>query len=122
MKPILMATLIAIASVIANAEASSVAGEWQIERSAVGNASKQTCTFTQQGSELAGNCTASAGTASLTGKVDGKTITWTYKSDSQGGPVTVVYNGTLDSDSQMTGTVTAVEFSIQGEFTATRAK
>ena len=58
----------------------------------------------------------------ISGKVDGKNVTWTYKGDSQGGPVTVVYTGTVESGSRITGKVLAVEFSIEGEFTATRAK
>jgi hypothetical protein len=45
------------------------------------------------------------------------------KSDSPGGPVTVVYTGTVDSGAtKITGKVAAIEFSIEGEFTATRSK
>jgi hypothetical protein len=52
--------------------------------------------------------------------VDDKNVTWTEKSESEGGPVTVVYKGTIESATKMTGKVTAVEFSIEGEFKATR--
>jgi hypothetical protein len=58
----------------------------------------------------------------ISGKVDGKSVTWTYTGDSPGGMVTVVHKGTVESSSKITGTLIAVEFSIEGEFTATRAK
>jgi hypothetical protein len=58
----------------------------------------------------------------ISGKVDGTKVTWTYKGESPGGVVTVVYTGTVESPLKITGKVTAVEFSIEGEFTATRAK
>jgi hypothetical protein len=71
---------------------------------------------------LTGTCVDDRGTVEMSGKVDGKSATWTYKSDSAGGPVTVVYKGTIDSADRISGTVTAVEFPIEGEFTATRTK
>ena len=84
--------------------------------------SRQDCTFTQKANDLTGTCSSDAGPVQITGKVDGKSVTWTYKGDSAGGPVTVVYKGTIDSVDRIAGTVTAVEFSIEGEFTATRSK
>ena len=105
------------------AHAASLDGKWQVHRIAAGTESQQECTFTQKGDDLTGSCSSSdRGTVEISGKVDGKNVTWTYTSDSPGGQVTVVYKGTLDSDDKMTGKVTAVEFSIEGEFTATRSK
>lgn len=118
--PFLMFT--ALAPVALGAQ-SALAGEWQIQRSVGGTESAQTCTFTQKDSDLSGTCSSPAGPAPLTGKVDGKSVTWTLKQESsQGGTVTVVYKGTLESESKMSGTVTAVEYSIDGEFTATKSK
>ena len=122
MKLIFLTALMAAAAVIAPAADTSLTGEWQIQRSAAGNASKQTCTFTQSNSELTGNCSTDGGPVPLSGKVEGTNVTWTYKADSQGGPVTVVYKGTIDSDTKMSGTVSAIEFNVDGEFSGTRSK
>jgi len=54
--------------------------------------------------------------------VEGKNVTWTYKTDTQGGVVTVIHKGTIESPDKISGTLTAVEYSVEGEFTATRAK
>ena len=99
-----------------------LSGKWQIERSAAGNQSRQDCTLTQKSNDLTGTCSSDQGMVEISGKVNAKSVTLTYKGDSAGGPVTVVYKGTIDSPDKITGTVTAVEFSIEGEFTATRAK
>ena len=124
MKIPLIACLLAAAAVLASAaDDASLSGKWQIQRSAAGNESQQDCTFTQKDRDLTGTCSATdRETVQISGKVDGKRVTWTYKGESPGGPVTVVYTGAVESASKITGKVTAVEFSIEGDFTATRAK
>jgi len=122
MNALLLTVLTWLAPVVGSAVQTSVAGEWQIHRIAAGRESTQTCTFKQKDSDLTGTCSSDSGPVPLTGKVEGKTVTWTYKADSEGGKVTVVYNGTLESETKMSGTVSAVEFSVEGEFTATRSK
>jgi hypothetical protein len=120
----LVAFLLAAAAVLAPAaDDASLTGKWQIQRSAAGNDSRQDCTFAQKNNDLTGTCNSTdRGTVQISGKVDGKSVTWTYKGESPGGPVTVVYTGTVESANKITGKVTAVEFSIEGDFTATRSK
>ena len=103
------------------AEEASLSGKWKVKRSANGNDSEQECSITQKDGTLSGTC-VSAGRepVKISGKVDGKSVTWTYKGDSPGGMVTVVYKGTLESANKISGTVTAVEFNVEGEFSATR--
>ena len=107
-------------------DSATVSGKWQVHLSAAGRESEVTCTLTQKDGDLTGNCRNERGPAELTGKVEGKKVTWTYKTDSEGGPVTLVYrgvhSGAADSASKITGTITAVEFGVDGEFTATLAK
>ena len=123
MNSTLIASLLAATAVFSPAaEDTSLNGKWQVRRSAAGNESQQDCTFVQKNQDLSGTCNSDRGTVEINGKVEGKSVTWTYKGDSAGGPVTVVYRGTFESTAKITGTVTAVEFSIEGEFTATRAK
>ena len=115
-------TLVMTAAAAVAADDVSLSGKWEIQRSAAGNESRQDCVMTQKDNDLTGTCRDERGTVQMSGKVDGKHVTWTYKGDSPGGPLTVVYTGTLDSPDKITGKVLAVEFSIEGEFTATRAK
>jgi hypothetical protein len=104
------------------ADDTSLSGNWQVDSAAGGSQSRQACALTQKANELTGTCNSERGTVELKGKVDGKNVTWTYKTDSPGGLVTVVYKGTIDSADKMAGTLLAVEYSVEGEFTATRSK
>jgi hypothetical protein len=117
-----LAFLLAVGIQALAADDTSLSGKWQIQRSVGGNESSQECTLTQKDGDLNGTCSSDRGTVEISGKVTGKNVTFTYKGDSQGGPVTVVYKGTIQSPAKMTGTVAAIEFSIEGEFTAVRAK
>ncbi|MBI4909234.1 MAG: hypothetical protein HY820_36780 [Acidobacteria bacterium] len=109
------------AAVAYAADAEGLSGKWSVHTSAAGRENDQTCEFAQKGADLTGNCKSQRGTVNVTGKVDGKKVTWTYKSESEGGMVTVVFNGTSESATKMSGTVLAVEYSVEGEFSATRA-
>ncbi len=114
--------LFALFALSASAQESSVAGKWEIQTSAAGRESTHTCTFAQSETTVTGTCATSRGEVKISGKVEGKAVTFTYKTDSEGGPVTVVYKGTLTSPTAFSGSVTAVEFSVEGEFTAKQAK
>jgi hypothetical protein len=115
--------VLATAAVLAPAADNvSLTGQWTIHRSAGGKESTQSCTFTQNDDELGGTCTSDKGPIKASGKIDGKKVTWTVKTERDGNPLTIVYNGTVESASKITGTVTAVEFGIDGDFTATRSK
>lgn len=120
MKLVLLSSLLGV--VVSGAETGSLSGKWQISRSAAGTERRQVCTFTQQDSDLIGDCSSDQGTVKISGKVDGKKVTFAYKTERDGSPLTVVYKGTLDSTPRITGTVSAVEFGIDGEFTATPSK
>jgi hypothetical protein len=98
----------------------SVSGEWSIHRSAAGNESTQTCHLTQTGPKLTGTCESQKGPVQITGKIEGAKATWTFQTDRDGSPLTIIYKGTVESATKMNGSVTAVEFGIEGEFTATK--
>ena len=99
----------------------SLSGNWQVRQNIAGNESEQACTFTQTGPELSGSCESTRGKVQITGKVQEKKITWSYKSEYNGTPLTVNYTGTLESG-KISGTVTVPEFSADGDFTATQSK
>jgi len=112
--------LVAIPS--AAADGPSVAGTWKVHNSIVGNESDQDCSFTQQGKDISGTCSLEQGTAKVTGKVTDAKITWQYDTEYNGSPLTLVYTGTMDKDSKITGTVEVQPMSVNGDFTATPSK
>ena len=123
MKILLLSFLLAAAAVLAPAaDNASLSGKWQVHASAGGNESDQACTFTHKADDLTGSCTSDRGTVQIAGKVDEKNVTWTYKSEYNGSPLTVTFKGKLDSPAKITGTVRAEEFGIEGEFTATQSQ
>ena len=96
----------------------SVGGKWKVHTAIEGNESNSECTITQTDNDLGGTCVSEQGTVKITGKVDGTKVTWSYNSEYNGSPLTVKYNGTLDSG-KITGDASVVEFGVGGEFTAT---
>jgi len=112
--------LVAIPS--AAADGPSVAGKWKVHNRIVGNESDQDCSFTQQGKDISGTCSLEQGTAKVTGKVTDAKITWQYDTEYNGSPLTLVYTGTMDKDSKITGTVEVQPMSVNGDFTATPSK
>jgi hypothetical protein len=99
-----------------------ITGEWNIQRRTADRESSQTCNFTQDGSALGGTCSSRSGPVPLTGKIDGKNVHWTVKVETEGGPTTIIYKGAIDSANTMSGSVSALEFGVSGEFKATRSK
>lgn len=120
MKTLLL--LISTAALLAAGDSSSLSGKWQVHTSIGGTDYDSTCTFTQKESDLGGTCVSDQGTVNITGKINGKKVTWSYKSEYQGTPLTVSHDGTLGSDNKITGTVSVPEFSVDGDFTATQSK
>jgi len=100
----------------------SVAGKWKVHNSIVGNESDQDCSFAQQGQDISGSCSLEQGTAKVTGKITDTKITWQYDTEYNGSPLTLVYTGTMDKDSKITGTVEVQPMSVNGDFTATPSK
>lgn len=115
--------LLASASLVAfAADTASLTGAWQIHTSAGGRESDYACTFAQKDSDLTGGCSPERGTVQIGGKVEGKTVSWFYKSEYDGSPLTVRFKGTIDSTGKITGSLLAEEYGVEGEFTATPSK
>ncbi len=113
--------LVSTAALAAAADSPSLTGKWQVHNSIQGNESDQACEFTQKDNDLSGTCTSDRGTVTIAGKVDGDKVNWSFKSEHDGTPLTVVYEGKVN-ENKITGTVNVPEFSADGEFTATAAK
>lgn len=115
---ILLASTAALAQAV---DTPSINGKWQIHSVIAGNENDQTCTFVQKDSELTGTCESEQGKTNLTGTINGKKVKWTFKSEYNGSPLTVSYEGVLDSTTKMTGSTSVAEFGIEGDFTATQS-
>ena len=118
--PLLLATVSAMTLAAGDV---SLSGKWQVHSSVAGNDNEQSCVFTQKDSALSGTCTSADSTkVEITGKVDGKKVSWSYKSEYNGTPLTVQFEGTIDESNQVKGGVMVPEFSAEGDFTATQSK
>lgn len=121
MKTLLLSLLIASAALLVADDNSSIVGKWQVHSSVSGNDFEMVCTFAQKDKALTGNCASDRGTFDLTGTIDGNKVTWSYKSEYNGMPLTVNYEGVLAS-AKITGNVNVPEFSAGGDFSAAPSK
>lgn len=119
---VVLPLVLSLAAIAFAADQPSVSGKWQVHTTIAGTEHDITCTFTQKETDLSGSCDREeGGKVDVTGKVDGDKVTWSYKSEYNGTPLTVNHTGTLKDD-KMTGTVDVPEFSASGDFTAALAK
>ena len=58
------------------------------------------------------------GKYNVTGKVEGNKVSWSFKTDYNGSPLTVSYEGTISSDAKISGASHVAEMSLDGDFTA----
>jgi hypothetical protein len=124
-KTMKIASFVLLASVVITASAadnSSVTGRWKVHNNIAGNESDMACSFIQKDKDLAGTCQSDNGTVKISGTVDSRKVSWTYKSEHDGSPITLTYGGNLDSPDKMSGTVKVEEYGVDGEFTAAAAK
>lgn len=122
MKIVLLSSLALAVSLVSAGETPSVSGQWQVHVSVGGNESDSVCVFTQKDEVLSGNCSSDKGKFEITGKVTGNKIAWSYKSEYDGTPLTVKFDGAIESATKMTGSVDVPEFGAEGDFTATQSK
>ena len=101
-------------------DAGPMTGTWQLHQDIAGNESDQTCTFTQTGGDLSGTCESALGSVKISGKVEDKKVSWMFKSEYNGGPLTMKYKGTLDAN-KIVGNVSVEEYGVEGEFTAVQS-
>src|SRR5579875_3710311 len=96
MKSILFSILFVSAVVaVSAADHPPVTGNWDVHGDVAGNGFDLTCSFTQNDKDLSGTCKTDQGTVNAKGSVAEKKVNWTYKSEYNGGPITVTYEGKL---------------------------
>jgi hypothetical protein len=119
-----MKSLLAVCSLALTlaADPASLTGKWKISMSIAGNDNVMTCDITQKDNAVTGACSSDQGNVELAGKVDGDKITWSYKSEYNGMPLTVQFAGAMTSPTLIKGSVEVPEFGVDGEFTASRSE
>jgi hypothetical protein len=123
MRALLVSALLTSSTLMSMAaDSTSLTGKWKLHQSVAGNDSDSECTFTQKDNDLTGSCTADSGTGKITGKVDGSKVSWSYQSEYNGAPLTVKYEGKVDSAGKIAGSVSVEQFSVDGDFTAAPVK
>jgi hypothetical protein len=85
----LVSSFLVASAIVAFAAESPVTGKWQIHISIAGYEGDLNCTLTEKEGDLSGTCNSDQGTVNVAGKVDGKAVTFTYKSEYNGSPITV---------------------------------
>jgi hypothetical protein len=82
------------------------------------------CTIKQADNKIQGPCKNQMGETVLSGDVNGKDVTWKYESKYEGATVLLVFKGTVESDGEMKGSITASDVAgnnaTTGTFTAKR--
>jgi len=115
MKRLIVLALFAALSLLAADP--SVNGNWNFALNVNGNTYAMSCTFQQDGAKLAGTCKSQAGENPLTGKLDGQKITFQHQTNYNGDMLTLTYNGSVDSATEMKGALDVQPYAVQGDFT-----
>ena len=100
----------------------AVSGRWTVNSNISGNTSELSCTFEQNEADLTGTCESTQGTLNISGKVDGTKVAWQFDVTWEGQPLTLYYNGTLDENATIVGTVDVQPVAASGDFSATQIK
>ena len=108
------AVLFAALPLAAVAQDKPVTGAYNVHLDIAGNVRDFTCNFTQKDKVLEGGCTD---LSEFSGSVDGATVKWHVK----GEQASLNFVGKLAADGSIAGTVTAVEYAIDGDFKAVPA-
>lgn len=116
MKQLLMGLVVALTAL--SAQAASVAGNWDVDGVVYGNAVKYTCAFQQDGDALTGTAHLGDKDYAVTGSTKDQTATWQFDVEYNGAPLTLVFTGTLSSETAMKGTIAVA--GVTGEFTAAK--
>jgi len=108
---------------VAAAGNSSVAGTWNLSTNVAGNTGTPVCTLKQDEKKITGSCAApNGGQSDVSGEVTDANFVFRYNIEWEGNPLTLVFTGTLDTDTSMKGTIEVQPMGVPGEFTGTRAK
>ena len=107
-----------LAASAATAFAADLSGTWKVDGSVSSNSVNYACTLKQDGDRLTGTATLEGKDHPVTGTVTGKAVTWKFTVDYNGTPLEITFDGTRDSDTDITGKIDVMGYG--GEFRAKR--
>lgn len=118
------AIVIALAGAVeASAQAVGLSGDWIFSVTTETGVTKPEVTLAQDGATLSGRYSSDAlGQSSISGRVTGSEMTFSFSADLQGQLAPVVYTGTINQDGTISGTMDIAGGLVMGTFTATRAE
>ena len=106
---------LALAAITTDAHAANLAGTWDVDGSVYGNAVKYTCALQQDGDTLTGKAHMDDKDYAVTGTTKDQAATWQFDVEYNGAPLTLVFSGTLSSDTAIKGKIAVA--GVEGEFT-----
>jgi hypothetical protein len=117
---LLFALILFAAAAAPAADMASLAGKWNVHITIGSYENDIVCTFAQDKDTgaLTGKCSSESGPADVTGNVMDNKVTWTYKTEYNGGAVTAMYDGVVSSPAKITGSISVPELAATGDFTA----
>ena len=121
MRTVTLMFLLLLAGAMLAADTSSVVGTCKMHTNIAGNENDQECTFTQKDATLSGTCKTDKGDLAVKGTVEGKKVSWQYEVEYNGSSLTLVFTGSIDPPTKMSGAVEVQPMAVQGEFTASKA-
>jgi hypothetical protein len=102
--------------------ADTIPGSWRFQGDISGFPLNQVCTFELAGTALSGRCVSADGDADgieILGEAKDGSISFQHGGEYEGEPLTVTYNGKVESATQMRGTILVEPFDVTGYFSAT---
>lgn len=104
-----------------SAQTADLAGTWNLSVEVNGNVTTPTLTLAQSADTLTGTyASETLGEARVRGMVDGSDFTVRFNAEMQGQTIPVTYEGTLQEDGTLAGTIELAGGQITGTFTARR--
>jgi hypothetical protein len=110
--------IFALAATTFAATLADVSGDWSVDGEVYGTAVKYTCNLTQEGEKLSGTAKLDSGDAAVTGSVADKSVTWQFEVPYNGQMLTLVFDGTVESEKSIKGKIQVA--GIEGAFSATK--
>jgi hypothetical protein len=117
----LVVVAVALSAAAVAAQKIDLSGEWVFDVQTEAGGGSPTFVFKQDGEKLTGKYKGLFGEADLTGTVSGKTMKFSFSADAQGTAVTITYQGDIESNAAIKGTVDLGGLGA-GTFTGKRAK
>ena len=100
----------------------NVTGTWAMEVTTETGTTNPTMTLTQDGDDITGQYSSDTlGQATVRGTVTGVTVVIQFSANLQGQELPVVYEGTVDANGVMTGTIDLAGGFATGTFRATKS-